>query len=304
MKAAATDKFRTMVLLIDAQKDFCHPTGSLYVGGRSQRGAIEDSARTAAFIYRNMPYLTGITATMDTHMSNQIFVPSFWLDTEGTHVQAFTQVKTEDVIKGKVRPDPAVCKMLGDNVTPAWLTAYVQHYCKTLEANGKYSLMVWPFHCLLGTPGHALTGVIAEAHQFHAWARRTQSWIEVKGGNILTENYSVLGPEVTKTHDGKVIGQTNAAFIKTLFSYDAIVIAGQAASHCVKSSIDDLLGNILNQDPALAQKCHILTDCMSSVAAPYDFTDATDIALAKFANAGMHLHKSTDPFAGWEGINL
>lgn len=305
IKAAGTDKFRTMFLLIDGQKDFCHPSGSLYVGGRSQRGAIEDSARTAAFIYRNMHHLTGITCTLDTHQASQIFVPSFWIDTEGNHVPCFTEITTESVRKGQYRPDPAVCKMLGENVQPGWLTAYAEHYCKSLEAAGKYTLMVWPFHCLLGTPGHALLGVLAEAHQFHAWARRTQSWIEVKGGNALTENYSVLGPEVTKTHDNKVIGQANTTFIKTLLGYDAIVIAGQAASHCVKSSIDDLLGNILQQDPALAKKCHILGDCMSAVVSPaHDYTPESEAALAKFENAGMHIHKSTDPMAGWDGIRF
>ncbi len=305
IKPAGADTFRIMTLIIDAQKDFCHPTGSLYVGGQSQRGAIEDSARTAAFIYRNMKYLTGVTCTLDTHQANQIFVPSFWLDENGNHVPCFTQIATEDVIKGRVRPDPAVCRMLGENVSPSWLTAYAQHYCKSLEAAGKYTLMVWPFHCLLGTPGHALLGVVAEAHLFHAWARRTQSWDEVKGGNVLTENYSVLGPEVTKTHDSKVIGQANTTFLKTLLSYDAVIIGGQAASHCVKSSIDDLLENILKQDPKLAKKVHILTDCMSSVVTPvHDYTPDSQAALARFANAGMHLHKSTDPIQGWDGINL
>ena len=51
---AATDKQNIHLLLIDVQKDFCFPKGSLYVGGRSGRGALDDSRRTAEFVYRNI----------------------------------------------------------------------------------------------------------------------------------------------------------------------------------------------------------------------------------------------------------
>jgi nicotinamidase-related amidase len=80
------------------------------------------------------------------------------------------------------------------------------------------------------------------------------------------------------------------------------VIAGQAASHCVKSSIDDLLDEILATDPVLARKVHVMTDCMSSVTVPdgrggfvADFTPQAEAALQRFADAGMRLIKSTDP---------
>ena len=39
LKPAATDEHRVHLLLIDVQKDFCFPEGSLYVAGRSGRGA-------------------------------------------------------------------------------------------------------------------------------------------------------------------------------------------------------------------------------------------------------------------------
>ena len=52
--AAAADKPNVHLLLIDVQKDFCFPRGSLYVGGRSGRGAMDDNRRIAEFVYRNM----------------------------------------------------------------------------------------------------------------------------------------------------------------------------------------------------------------------------------------------------------
>jgi nicotinamidase-related amidase len=197
--------------------------------------------------------------------------------------------------------------LCGGNYT--WLCKQVEFYCRELERAGKYQLYLWPPHCLLGSDGHALAGVVHEARLFHAFARASQSNVEVKGGNPLTENYSVLRPEVTARFDGAPLGQRNTQFLATLLAADAVVIAGQAASHCVKSTIDDLLGEIAAQDPSLAKKVYVVTDCMSAVTVPdgkgglaADFTPQAEAALQKFADAGMHLVKSTDPIAGWPGL--
>jgi hypothetical protein len=116
---------------------------------------------------------------------------------------------------------------------------------------------------------------------------------------------------VLTRHDGQPLGQRNTAFIKTLLTADAVVIAGQAASHCVKSSIDDLLDEIVAQDKVLARKVYILSDCMSSVTVPdgrggfiADFTPQAEQALRRFADAGMHVVRSTDAIASWPGIQL
>jgi nicotinamidase-related amidase len=163
----------------------------------------------------------------------------------------------------------------------------------------------------MGSDGHALAGVIHEARLFHAFVRGAQSWVEVKGGNPLTENYSVLRPEVLLRYDGHSLAQKNTNFIKTLLTADVVVIAGQAASHCVKSSIDDLLDEIVAQDPDLARKVYILGDCMSAVAVPdgkggflADFTPQAEAALQRFAGAGMHVVASTTPIADWPDIRL
>src|SRR5688500_6113151 len=42
IRPAAGDKTKVHLLLIDVQKDFCHPEGTLYVGGRSGTGAVDD----------------------------------------------------------------------------------------------------------------------------------------------------------------------------------------------------------------------------------------------------------------------
>lgn len=305
IKPAGADKTNVHLLLIDVQKDFCHPEGALFVAGRSGRGAIEDSRRIAELIYHNLDVITSITTTMDTHFSHQIFSPSFWVDREGGALGAFRTITTREIDAGEVRPNPAMAKWLcGGNY--AWLVKQVRHYCEALEKAGKYTLYLWPPHCLLGSDGHALVGLIQEARLFHSYVRGAQSYVEVKGGNPLTENYSVLSPEVLTRFDGQPLGQKNTLFLKTLLSADAVLIAGQAASHCVKSSIDDILTEIASVDAALAKKIYLLTDCMSAVTVPdgkggfaADFTEDAEKALAKFAAAGMNLVKSTDPMKSW-----
>lgn len=305
IKPSASDGKTVHLLLIDVQRDFCFPEGTLYVGGRSGRGALEDNRRTAEFLYRNLSRITEVTTTLDTHFAFQIFFASFWLDQEGKRLAPFRELTSAQIESGQVRPDPAMAKWLC-NGNYGWLLQQVLHYTRELEKAGKYTLYLWPPHCLLGSDGHALAGVIHEARLFHAYVRTAQSLCEVKGGNPLTENYSVLRPEVLTRHDGAPLAQRNTKFLETLLSADAVVIAGQAASHCVKSSIDDLLGEIQAQDPALARKVYLLTDCMSAVAVPdgkggflADFTPQAEAALQRFADAGMHLVKSTDPIDAW-----
>jgi nicotinamidase-related amidase len=308
--AAAADRHDLHLLLIDVQKDFCFPEGTLYVAGRSGRGAIEDSARIAELIYRNLGRITNITTTMDTHFAFQIFFPSFWIDEAGAPLEAHRVISLDEVQRGAVRPAPAMARWLCGGNYP-WLLAQVRHYCAELERAGKYQLYLWPPHCILGSDGHALAGVVHEARMFHSYVRGAQSWVEVKGGNPLTENYSVLRPEVLERHDGHALAQRNTLFLKTLLTADAVLVAGQAASHCVKSTIDDLLGEIVAQDPALARKVYLLTDCMSAVTVPdgkggwlADFTPQAEAALERFADAGMHLVRSTDPIEDWPGMVL
>lgn len=309
------------LLLIDEQKDFCFSQGTLYVAGRNGTGAVDDSNRTAQFVYRNLHLITDITATFDTHFAYQIFFPWFWLDENSKPLKPHSLIDIDGgmlvntdlagkVIHKPVKPNPAIAWWLCDkNYT--WLVKQVEFYNKELLRGKKYKLYLWPPHCLLGGSGHSLVGVIQEARMFHSFVRGSQSWGEVKGGHPLTENYSVLRPEVLMRWDGHPLAQKNTRFLETLLGARTVIIAGQAASHCVKSSIDDLLTEIVAKDPELAKKVYIVSDCTSAVTVPdgkggfiADFTPQAEEALNKFANAGMHVVKSTDPIESWPDIRF
>ncbi len=87
--------------------------------------------------------------------------------------------------------------------------------------------------------------------------------------------------------------------------FDAVVIAGQAKSHCVAWTIQDLLEDGLRRDGELARKVYLLEDCTSPVVVPgvIDYTDQADAAFQRFAEAGMHLVRSTDPIDRWPESN-
>ncbi len=122
----------------------------------------------------------------------------------------------------------------------------------------------------------------------------------------MTENYSVLSPEVLQDHEGNSIAYRNTSFIQKLLRFDAVIIAGQAKSHCVAWTIDDLLKEITTSDRRLAEKVYLLEDCMSPVVIPdvIDYTDEANAAFRRFAEAGMHIVKSTQPIETWPGIEL
>jgi nicotinamidase-related amidase len=114
----------------------------------------------------------------------------------------------------------------------------------------------------------------------------------------------VLRPEVLEDHQGRQIGERNLKLIRALLDFDALVVAGQAKSHCVAWTVGDLLAEIMRHDPALARKVYLLEDCTSPVVVPgvVDFTDPANTIFARFAEAGMHLVKSTEPMEGWPGF--
>jgi nicotinamidase-related amidase len=301
IQPAAEDKTRICLLLIDVQNTFCIPDYELFVGGKSGMGAVEDNVRLCEFIYRNLGAISAIAPTMDTHTAVQIFHPIFWINEAGEHpIPAATNITPEDIQQGKWKVNPAIADSL-TNGDYSKLDAHALHYVKQLSHSGKYPLTVWPYHSMLGGIGHALVSAVEEALFFHCIARYSQTRFEIKGNNPLTENYSILRPEVLDDASRNPIAKENTSLIQYLLEFDAVIIAGQAKSHCVAWTVADLLTEIQAKDASLAKKVYLLEDCTSPVVVPgvVDYTEQADEAFERFAAAGMHLVKSTQPLDSW-----
>jgi nicotinamidase-related amidase len=302
LRPAADDARRAHLLVIDMQVDFCFPSGALYVAGRSGTGGTDALRRTVEFMYRYMPWISEITCTLDSHVPGQVFFPGAHLTEDGAPVAPHTVITAADYRAGRYRPNPALAAQLG--VTTEWLTHQVTDYCTRLEATGKYALYVWPYHCLVGTAGHRLAGVLADACLFHAFARGAANAPVLKGDSPLTENYSVFAPEVTTCWDGQPMpgAVRHEALLKRLLTADVILVAGLASSHCVAASVADLLAFVQEHNPYLAHRIVLLRDAMAPVVVPgADFTDAAEQALASFEAAGARVLTTDDPVEAWWG---
>ena len=284
LQPAARDSARVCLLAIDVQNSFCTPGFELVV-----EGAVDDNRRLCELVYRNLGLITQIVATLDTHQAFQIFHAAFLVDARGRHPEPYTLVSAEDVESGRWRVSEDACETLG--IQPEYARRHLERYTQTLAAGGKFALTVWPYHALLGGIGHALVSAVEEAFFFHAVARSSQPDVRIKGREPLTEHYSALGPEVG--------GEKNRPLIDKLRSFDAVLVAGQAKSHCVAWTVEDLL----HEAPELAERLYLVEDCSSPVVVPglVDYTAEADAAYARFAEAGAHLVRSSDPLESWPG---
>jgi nicotinamidase/pyrazinamidase len=273
---AQHDKSPTALLLVDFQIDFCHPDGSLAVPG-----AIEDLRRTIELVYRECERIKTLVVSLDSHLSYQIFYPTWWIDEDGHHPAPHTVIDSAAVRGGKYRPLREV----------AWSLRYVEE----LEQKAKKALYIWPYHTMIGGIGQALDPALFEAVHFHAVARRSQPVFLQKGMIPGTEHYSPFEPEVkVPTHPH---GALNTTLLKLLETHDRILVAGEAKSHCVLEACATMVRHFAGQ-PDVLSRIRFLRDCTSSVVAPgIDFDAMAERELAAFAQKGMKLTTSAHAFA-------
>jgi nicotinamidase-related amidase len=86
-----------------------------------------------------------------------------------------------------------------DNKPQVWdvsvpeFRAHTINYIEALEKNGRFTLTIWPEHCLVGTRGHAVHETLEKA--LHGWEESNKTAVNfIFKGNISLcgENGSVL----------------------------------------------------------------------------------------------------------------
>ena len=247
------------LLVIDPQNDFCdipkegQPFNPLVMGERIAPalpvpGAHDDMLRLATFINRVGSKLYDIHVTMDSHNPLDIAHPSWWRNDKGDAPAPFTLITAADVRNGVWRARNPVAQ------------AHSLKYVETLEQNARYVLVIWPEHCLIGQWGHNVHASVADA--LNNWARNRLEVVDyvTKGSNALTEHYSAVQAEVPDPTDASTM--LNSRLIRTLAEADTILIAGEALSHCVASTVRDIADNFGEEN---IKKLVLLTDCTSSV---------------------------------------
>jgi nicotinamidase/pyrazinamidase len=269
------DRARALLVLVDAQVDFIHEDGALSVPG-----AVADTRRTIEWIFNNLGKVTDIFASLDSHIPYQIFYPGWWVNAAGAHPGPYTLISTEDVERGTWKPTKEV----------EWSKSYVV----ALEEQAKKVLTIWPYHTMIGTPGHAITPALYEAITYHASARDVQPKLYTKGSIPKTEHYSILEPEVKV--EGEPLGVLNTDLLERFATYDRIYIAGQAKSHCVLETVTSIIRYFEETGEDLIGRLRLLGDCMSSVVHPeIDFETLANARLAEFEEEGLRIVEASEP---------
>lgn len=270
---------RSKLLVIDPQNDFCDfpadywGEDSSYTPALAVPGAHADMLRLASFIRAAGGLVQDIAITLDSHHHVGIERPTFWKGGDGSPVGPFTQITAADVRAGKYLPRDADA------------TDRVLDYLDKLEAQRRYTLMVWPIHCEIGTWGHNVHPDVRAA--YNVWERESLRTVKkvIKGTSPWTEHYSAVRAEVPLDDEDHT--QTNKDLLAWVDSADVVFIAGEAGSHCVKSTVEHLVEHVPRE---LASKLVLLTDCISPVAGfegPYDafLADMADQGLATLTTA-------------------
>lgn len=227
-------------LIIDAQYDFCHPDGALFVPGADQ-----DVTRMAGLIREHAGQIDHIVVTLDTHHVLDIAHPLFWADADGNHPAPFTAISAAEVDAGQwiplFHPDEA------------------RQYVRDLEAGGQFTHFIWPEHCLIGSHGAALHDMLANA--LKSWCQLcNRDYVAVqKGLYPLTEHFGIFRAQVPDPAVSET--QLSTALIADLNRFDTVYLMGEAKSHCVANSLKQLL----DFAPELTPKLVVITDCMSDV---------------------------------------
>ncbi|MFG6486131.1 cysteine hydrolase [Roseateles sp. BYS78W] len=275
----------THLLLIDPQNDFCDlppdwlprspVTGEPIRPALPVTGAHADLQRAAGLVQRLGGKLDAITVTLDSHHRIDIAHPGFWLEAAtGSAPGPFTPITAAQVRAGAYAPRDA-----------AQLDR-VLAYLDALESTGRYTLMVWPVHCQMGSWGHGVHAGLQAA--LDAWADAAGRSVEVvtKGENPWTEHYSALQAEVPDPADeGTAL---NRALLAELDRFDRVLIAGEAGSHCVRATVEHLAAHLPSKQ---LNKLVLLTDCISPVAG---FEAQQAEFLAAMQARGLQLMRSTD----------
>lgn len=285
---------KTHLVIIDPQNSFCKvvPLAEqqvLHDGELCVDGAWTDMLRTAAMVKRLGSKLKQIHITLDSHHQWHIAHPCWFKDGSGQNPAPFTMMKEKNgVITGHTIGNAGWIEV--GEYTPALFGddyKWTYQYLRELQDCNRFPHVIWPYHCLIGTPGHNIVAPLAEA--ILDWERNTRQTVNkiTKGSCRHAEHFSAVRAEIPYPKDPST--QLNAEFIQMLgHEVDEVLIAGEALSHCVAASFRDISNELGDE---FVGKCVLLKDASSPV--PHFEQQAKDF-IDEMTKRGMRTTTTTD----------
>jgi len=247
-----SNEHKNLLLIIDPQNDFMED------GNLAVKGARNDILNLTTFIYNNLRKIDKIKVSLDSHTYKQIFSQIWWENAEGNHPDFYTVIDENSKYK------------------PVFHKEHSMKYLKYLADNNK-ELIIWPYHCLLGTFGHNIEANLENMLSYFSLVTKKTVEKITKGSNPLSEMYGIFKEEFSEVN-----AQINPMLAKAYGKYENIIVAGEAKSHCVLETVkqmcefysfDHFNSNII-----------ILEDCMSSIEGFEEKTEQAYASLVKKYN--------------------
>ncbi len=168
-----------------------------------------------------------VVVTMDAHQKYHITHAGYWVDAAGKHPKPYTIISIQDARTGRWSPVRAEER--------EWAVEYLTQ----LQTEDRQAHVIWPEHCLMGSVGQAIDPKLFRA--LAAWEAaapgRAVQYVQ-KGNDAITPTRPLA---------------------EHLMRFERVVVAGEAASHCVSWTVRDLVGRVPGIAPKLVLAAHMTT---------------------------------------------
>lgn len=197
-----------LLIIVDPQNDFCDPEGSLYVPGA------EKDCDIIAKMIQSIDF-TDIFVTLDMHHEYSIYHNIFWNEYEEQYMI--------------VNKDNYLTKYTPRNIHDI-------ERIKNMFVCQHKPIDVWPVHCVIGEWGSSINPVIANALSNYTVKTTNRIKYCFKGLDPYEEEYSAFS--IPSKSGGKGIF---FYWVDSYLHHSEIYICGEAASHCVKQTLQDIM---------------------------------------------------------------
>jgi len=256
----------THLVVVSPQNSFCkvvdqNQQQSVHDGELCVAGAWDDMNRVATMVKRLGKKLADIHITLDSHHLLHIAHPIWYRDSNGNQPDPFTIMREQNNVIIGSKTDAG-----GNQYEVGQFTVFrpsvhkkTLEYLKALAKAKRYPHVIWPSHCLIGTPGYNVVPQLMES--LLEWVRlygdSTIDFVTV-GSNPFVEHFSAVCAAVPDPCDPST--HLNTSFINALQEADEVLFAGEAGSHCLANTVRDIVNYFGNHS---CKKFVLLTDCMS-----------------------------------------